>query len=228
MKRLDMNYEQVARLNKRQSTVLGAIGAIMIALALFGLIVNASGTRQTLSTRKTLLGGLSKQVALLDNDETLTAMGQDITAGFETIAAQVSAAKQQSLSNQRDQLTPGRKYDSLTSQMAEYDTELADHIYMAEVSLHDMGMAEWEYKTLVITDREELRALMQAVKADADAGDLAQSFIFHRYENQNGWIMLSTDNQAITHYNYDITFYPSSQHLTAFIREYLAEQQQTQ
>lgn len=110
----------------------------------------------------------------------------------------------------------------------EYDTELADHIYMAEVSLHDMGMAEWEYKTLVITDREELRALMQAVKADADAGNLAQSFIFHRYENQNGWIMLSTDNQAITHYNYDITFYPSSQHLTAFIREYLAEQQQTQ
>jgi len=160
MKRLDMNYEQVARLNKRQSTVLGAIGAIMIALALFGLIVNASGTRQTLSTRKTLLGGLSKQVALLDNDETLTAMGQDITAGFETIAAQVSAAKQQSLSNQRDQLTPGRKYDSLTSQMAEYDTELA---LLAQRLADDSELAAWQ------APLAQAAALRQSTEAAYDA-----------------------------------------------------------
>ena len=104
MKRLDMNYEQVARLNKRQSITLSVIGAIMAALALFGMIVSAFGTRQTLSTRQALLGGLGKQVALLDDDKSLTAMGEEIGAGLESIAAQVSAAKQQSLSNQRDQL----------------------------------------------------------------------------------------------------------------------------
>ena len=159
MKRLDMNYEQVARLNKRQSTVLGAIGAIMIALALFGLIVNASGTRQTLSIRKTLLGGLSKQAALLDDDKTLTAMGQDITAGFETIAAQVSAAKKQSLSNQRDQLTPGRKYDRLTSQMAEYDAELA---LLAGRLAGDSELAAWQ------NPLSEAAALRQSTKAAYD------------------------------------------------------------
>ena len=141
MKRLDMNYEQVARLNKRQSTALGVIGIVMLALALFGLIVNAGGTRQTLSTRQALLGGLSKQTALLDDDKTLTAMGQDITAGLETIAAQVSAAKQQSLSNQRDQLSPGRKYDSLTSQIAEYDAELA---LLGKRMEADGGLTAWQ------------------------------------------------------------------------------------
>lgn len=125
MKRLDMTYEQVARLNKKHSTILAVLGSLMLALAIFGIVISASGLRQTLSTRKALLGGLIKQVTLLDNDDALTAMGADINEGFLTLAGQVSDAKKQSLSNQRDQLQPGRKYDSLTSQMAEYDAELA-------------------------------------------------------------------------------------------------------
>ena len=160
MKRLDMNYEQVARLNKRQSTALGVVGAIMIALALFGLVISASGMRQTLSTRKALWGGLSKQVTLLDNDETLTAMGQDVTAGLESIAAEVAAAKKQSLSNQRDQLTPGRKYDSLTSQMAEYDAELA---VLAQRMENDSSLTVWQ------APLAEAAALRQSTEAAYDA-----------------------------------------------------------
>lgn len=124
MKRLDMTYEQVARLNKKHSTILAVLGSLMLALAIFGIVISASGLRQTLSTRKALLGGLSKQVALLDAENTLTAMGEDIKAGFADLGGQVSAAKQQSLSNQRDQLPEGRKYNRLTAQIAEYDSEL--------------------------------------------------------------------------------------------------------
>lgn len=162
MKRLDMTYEQVARLNKRHSTILASLGAVMIALALFGLIINLTGARQTLSTRKALLGGLSKQVALLDDDETLTAMGQDINAGFSALGAEVSAAKQQSLSNQRDQLLPGRKYDSLTSQIAEYDTELA----LLDSSLAKLTTAD--YLAAYQTPLAEAVALRQSTEAAYD------------------------------------------------------------
>lgn len=163
MKRLDMNYEQVARLNKRQSMTLSVIGMIMIALAVFGMIVNVSGTRQTLSTRQALLGGLSKQTALLDDDKVLTAMGQDLNAGLESIAAQVSAAKQQSLSNQRDQLPEGRKYDRLTSQMAEYDSELA---MLGERLAADGGLENWQP---VLTEASALRQQAKAAYDDAAA-----------------------------------------------------------
>ena len=159
MKRLDMNYEQVARLNKRQSMTLSVVGMIMIALALFGMIVNVSGTRQTLSTRQALLGGLSKQTALLDDDKVLTAMGQDLNAGLESIAEQVSAAKQQSLSNQRDQLPEGRKYDRLTSQMAEYDSELA---MLGERLAANGGLESWQPMLM------EASALRQDTKAAYD------------------------------------------------------------
>lgn len=163
MKRLDMNYEQVARLNKRQSMTLSVIGMIMIALAVFGMIVNVSGTRQTLSTRQALLGGLSKQTALLDDDKALTAMGQDLNAGLESIAAQVSAAKQQSLSNQRDQLPEGRKYDRLTSQMAEYDSELA---MLGERLAADGALENWQP---VLTEASALRQQAKAAYDDAAA-----------------------------------------------------------
>lgn len=159
MKRLDMNYEQVARLNKRQSTVLAAIGAVMIALAMFGLIVNASGLRQTLSTRQALLGGMGKQAAQLDDDKALNDLGQDLIAGLENIAAQVSAAKQQSLSNQRDQLPAGRKYDRFTSQMAEYDSELA---MLGERLLTGGSLQDWQ------APLAEAAALRQNTKAAYD------------------------------------------------------------
>jgi len=162
MRRLDMTYEQVARLNKRHATLLATIGAIMLALALFGLVITVTGTRQTLSTHQALLGGLSKQVALLDSDETLTAMGQDINAGLKMLAADVSAAKKQSLSNQRDQLEPGRKYDSLTSQMAEYDSELL----VLDDSLDQLTTAD--YLDAYQTPLAEAVALRQSTKAAYD------------------------------------------------------------
>jgi len=171
MKRLDMTYEQVARLNKRHSTILATIGSIMLALALFGLVITFTGVRQTLSTRQALLGGLSKQVALLDNDEALTAMGQDINASLKSVAAQVSAAKQQSLSNQRDQLQPGRKYDSLTSQMAEYDSELA----LLNGTLDELTNAD--YLAAYQTPTAEAIALRQSTKAAYDtAADELKTF----------------------------------------------------
>ena len=163
MKRLDMTYEQVAKLNKKHSTILAVLGAIMIALSLFGIILSAAGVRLTLSTRNALLGGLSKQVILLDDDATLAALGEDINEGLNLLAGKVNAAKKQSLSNQRDQLQPGGKYDRLTAQMAEYDSELTN----LEALLADLTTDA--YRATYQTALADAVALRTETKAAYDA-----------------------------------------------------------
>ena len=111
--------------------------------------------------------------------------------------------------------------------------ELVGGVEVIDVGLGDY-FAKDSYGTSGITDKEQMKALLSAIRADCEAGTMAQANTFHVDEEQAAWLYLQYDwlvsykNSAVAYTEAPfchLTVYPSNVHTIACLEEILAEQE---
>ena len=104
------------------------------------------------------------------------------------------------------------------------------------VEFIDVGLGDYfvndSYGTSGITDKEQIQALLSAIRADCEAGTMAQANTFHVAEEQAAWLYLQY-NWGVSYENggmavkeapfYHLTVYPSNVHTIACLEGILED-----